>query len=83
MAARGGNYNDNFTEASIAVDALQHGNQEAGLRQLQDIRTRIVTQREIKSLTWLLPEIDALLAHFAPPKLEDQDAMLAHPAGER
>lgn len=76
-----GNYHDMFAEASIAVAALQQGDTD-GLRQLRDIQKRIVTQQEIKSLTWLLPEIDALLARFDPLKTED-DAMLARLAGGR
>ena len=75
------NYYDNYSDASRAVHALQNGNKEDGLQQLHAIRKRIVMQGEIKSLTWLLPEIDVLLARFGPLKLEE--AVLAHPAGGR
>lgn len=68
---RCGNYGDNFAAASIAVQELLHGNREEGLRQLREIRHWIFSHGEMKSLKWLLPEIESILACFGSPQSED------------
>lgn len=62
-----GDVQDNATAFDIAMHAIRHGDLAWGCAVLVRLRQYIRTTQEVKSLHWLLPQVEAALQRFGEP----------------
>lgn len=62
-----GDVQDNDTALHIAIHAITHGDMAWGYEVLVRLREYIRTTQEVKSLQWLLPQVEGALQHCCEP----------------
>lgn len=62
-----GDVQDNTTALHIALHEIMHGDMTWGCAVLVRLREYICTTKEVKSLQWLLPQVEAALQRFGKP----------------
>jgi hypothetical protein len=62
-----GDVRDNATALRIAIHEIKHGDRVWGCEVLVRLRDYIGTTQEVKSLQWLLPQVEAALQRFGAP----------------
>ena len=62
-----GDVQDNDTALHIALHAIRHGDMAWGCEMLVRLREYICTTKEVKSLQWLLPQVEAALQRYGEP----------------
>ncbi len=62
-----GDVQDNATALHIAMHEIIHGDLAWGCAVLVRLRDYICTTKEVKSLQWILPQVEGALQHFAEP----------------
>lgn len=67
-----GNAQDNTTAFDIAMDEIEHGDVAWGREVLVRLREHIRTTHDVKSVQWLLPQVEAALRCFS---CDEQHAM--------
>lgn len=60
-----GNAQDNATAFDIAMDEIAHGNAAWGRVVLVRLREHIWTTHDVKSVQWILPQVEAALQRFS------------------
>lgn len=62
-----GDVQDNATALHIAMHEIMYGDMAWGWEVLVRLRAYICTTKEVKSLQWLLPQVEAALQRFGEP----------------
>ena len=62
-----GDVQDNDTALHIAMHAIGHGDVAWGCEVLVRLREYMCTTKEVKSLQWLLPQVEAALRRYCEP----------------
>jgi len=62
-----GDVQDNYTAFHIAMHEIMHGDMAWGCEVLVRLRDYICATQEVKSLQWLLPQVEAALQRFGEP----------------
>ena len=62
-----GDVQDNDTALHIAMQAIRQGDMAWGCEVLVRLREYIYTTKEVKSLQWLLPQVEAALQRYCEP----------------
>ena len=60
-----GNIRDNATAFSFAMDAIEHGDVAWGRTVLVRLREHLRTTHDVKSVQWILPDVEAALQRFS------------------
>jgi hypothetical protein len=60
-----GNMRDNATAFSLAMDAIEHGHVAWGRTVLVRLREHLRTTHDVKSIQWILPDVEAALQRFS------------------
>ncbi len=63
-----GDVQDNDTALHIAMQAITHGDTAWGCAVLVRLREYIRATQEVKSLQWILPQVEAALQRFGEPR---------------
>jgi hypothetical protein len=56
-----GDVQDNATALHIALGAMAHGDRSWGYAVLWQLREHIQTTRDVKSMQWILPQVEVAL----------------------
>lgn len=67
-----GNARDNATAFHLAMDAIEQGHVAWGRAVLVKLREHLRTTHDVKSVQWLLPQVEAALQRFS---CDEQHAM--------
>lgn len=62
-----GDVQDNGTALHIAIHEIRHGDIAWGCEVLVQLRDYICATKEVKSLQWILPQVDAVLQRCGEP----------------
>jgi len=62
-----GDVQDNDTALHIAMHEIMYGDMAWGCAVLVQLREYIYTTKEVKSLQWLLPQVEAALQRYCEP----------------
>ena len=62
-----GDVQDNDTALHIAMHAIMHDDVAWGCEVLVRLREYICTTKEVKSLQWLLPQVEVALQRYCEP----------------
>lgn len=62
-----GDVHDNLAAFSLARYEMEHGNTERGKQTLCSLSDYIRTTRDIQSVVWVLPHVEAALQHATGP----------------
>ena len=65
-----GSYHDNFEALLVARNFIELGEAQHGWKILIDLRAHILSNNEVKSSKWILPEVEALLQRLASSLLD-------------